>query len=397
MTVLLSLLFSLSVNGKTYQTFTMDEAVAIALANHPVARNIALSEKKDAIIQQQSLEFSSLQVKYWQRNAGSTGADRLWTVTQDFGSIPEHFRRSQHNRTVVSTQNVERELTLDELAWQVKSAYMDAVYYRQRLQIMQEHADFFEALISDAEIHLFVDDSISALKKVSAGSRFAAYHSRMYIAEEELKRAEIRLRQLMYIPEGTIELSQTELQLYQIHPDKYFDERFDPVKHTAMDAAQLAVAQSAVKLEKSKLFPALHAGYIYQNIEGMNGYQGLMIGLSVPLWMQPQRARIKLAEMDVDEKIYETNYRQFADRQHVEMLKSLLNEYFVQISYRKENLLLEAQLTLDEIANDFWAERITDYAEAFSKASYAVYAKLEHLEYINLYNKTALELEFFTQ
>ncbi len=373
----------------------IDEAVAIALANHPVARNAALAEQKDILMQHQSVELAPIRVKYWQRNA-TAGNDRLWSVTQDFGAIPEHFQRTRHYRTITSTHQAERALTLDELAWQVKAAYFDVVYYRQRLQVMQEHDHYFEALISTAEIHLAAD-SIAELVKVSAGTRYATYQSRMYIAEEELKRAETRLRQLLYLPDGKIETSQTELELYQIHPDKALNERFDPVKHKAMDEAQLREAKSAVDLEKSKLYPAVHAGYIYQHIEGMNDYQGWMVGLSVPLWAQPQRARIKQAEIDVKVKANETEYRQFADQQHVETLKSLLNEYFVQVSFSKENLLVEAQLVLEEVEKDFSAGHITNYAEAFTKVSNAVSAKINHLEYINLYNQTALELEYYTQ
>ena len=375
---------------------TMDEAVAIAIANHPVARNAALLEQKDAMKRQQSVEIAPLNLRYLQRNAATLGNAQIWSITQDFGSIPEHLRRAQLYRAESLTKQIERTLTLDELIRQVKAAYMNVAYYGQRLQIMQEHIHYFEALISIAEIHLFVD-SISDLLKVSTGARYASYRSRMYIAEEELKRAEMRLRQLMFVPDAKIETYQAELQLYQIHPEKPLLERFDPMTHNLLDAAQIAEAESAVKLEKSKLYPAIHAGYFQQNIEGMNSYQGWMIGLSVPLWAQPQRARIKQAEIDIMVKAYETEYRQFADRQHIETLKSLLNEYFVQISFTKENLLLEAELTLKEIEIDFATGRITDYAEAFTKVSNAVYAKLEHLEYIILYNHTALELEYLTQ
>ena len=373
---------------------SMDEVVAIAMTNHPIARNAALSEQKDMLTQRQAVDFAPLQVKYWQLNA-NTGNDRLWSVTQDFGAIPEHVRRARHFRTAASTRQTERALTFDELAWQVKAAYMDAVYYRQRLRIMQEHDHYFEALISIAEIYLAAD-TIAELVKVSAGARYAAYQGRMYIAEEELKRAETRLRQLMYIS-GGIELSQTELELYQIHPDKPVNERFEPVKHQAVDDAQLQEVKSAVELEKSKLFPAIHAGYINQHIEGMNNFQGWMVGLSVPLWVRPQQARIKQAEIDVQIKANETEYRQFFGNQHVETLMSLLNEYFVQISFSKENLLVEAKLTLDEIERDFSTGHITNYADAFTKVNNSVFAKLNHLEYINLYNQTALELEYCTQ
>ena len=377
------------------QQVDMDEAVAIALANHPVARNIALAEQKDILMQQQTVDLAPLQIKYWQRHA-QTGNDRLWSVTQDFGAIPEHFRRAQHYRTQTSARQTERALTLDHLAWQVKAAYMDVVYCRQRLRMMQEHNPYFETLISIAETRLTAD-SIPKLMMVSTGARYAAYQSRMYIAEEELKRAEIRLCQLMYLPDGNIEPDDFELELYRIHPEKYADDRFDPVKHKAMDEAQLTEAKSLVKLEKSKLYPAIHAGYIYQNIEGMNDYHGWMAGLSVPLWMQPQRARIKQAEIDVKIKAGETEYRQFADMQHVETLKSLLNEYFVQISFYRENLLIEARLVIEEVEKDFAADRISNIAEMITKVSNAVVAKLNCLGYICLYNQTALELEYYTQ
>ena len=377
------------------QPISMDEAVAVALSNHPAARNAALAEQSDALMKQQAVGLSPMQVKYWQRNAG-TGNDRLWSVTQDFGSIPEHFQRTRHYRTIASANQAERALTLDELRWQVKAAYLDLVYYGERLRVMQEHDHYFEALISTAEIYLD-NDTITELVKVSTGTRYAAYQSRMYIAEEELKRAETRLRQLMYLPDGNIKTAQTELELYLIHPDKSVETRFDPEKHRTVDEAQLKEAESAVKLERSKLYPGLHAGYINQHIAGMNDFHGWMVGLSVPLWFQPHRARIKQAEIDVKAKINETEYRQFSDRQHIEALKSLLNEYFVQISFSKENLLEEADLILKEVEKNFREGHISNYEEAFAQVSNAVSAKLNHLKFISLYNQAALELEYYTQ
>ena len=378
--------------------YSMDEVVAMAISNNPVARNLALAELKDAAVRQQAVDLSAVQVKYWQRSTGATaGNDRLWSVSQDFGSIPTHFRQSQRIRSIVALQQAERALSLDEFAWQVKSAYADLMYYRRRLQTMQAHAHYFEALISVAELELF-PDSVSDLIKISAGARYATYQSRMFIAEEAAKRAEISLRQLMYIPDEKIELLTTELNLYQIHPEKHFNERFEAVKHKELSALQIEEAASLVKLEKSKLFPSIHVGYIHQNIEGINSnYQGWMVGISVPLWLQPQRARIKQAGIDERIKANEAEYSQFANHQHIEILKSMLNEYFIQISFSRENLLPEAELMLKEIETDFSAKRISDYAAAFTKISYAVDAKLNHLEYISLYNQTAFELEYFTQ
>lgn len=377
------------------QPLSMDDAVSIALANHPTSRNAALSEQKDMLLQRQSVALPPTRVTYLHSNA-IAATDRLWSVMQDFGSIPEHFRRSSHHSAIASVRRAERSLSIDELAWQVKSAYFDVIYHQQRLQIMRSHENYFEALISTAEIYLDAD-SIAELTKVSAGTRYATYQSRMYIAEEELKRARARLCQLLYLPDDAIEISLTELELYQIHPEKDLNLRFDAVKHAALDDAQQKEATAAVLLERSKLYPSLHAGYLYGHVAGMGHFHGWMAGLSIPLWFQPQRARIRQTEIDADIRANEAAYRQFYYRQHVVTLQSLLNEYFVQVSFGKENLLVEAQLVLSRVEDDFAAGRITDYAEAFTKVNNAVSVKIKHLEYINLYNQTALELEYYTQ
>jgi cobalt-zinc-cadmium resistance protein CzcA len=377
------------------QEISMDDALSIALVNHPLARNTVLEEQKDGLMQKRSVDLAPLQAKYWQLNAAS-GSNNLILLTQDFGSIPEHFRQSKYFRSVSSLNKANRALELDELKRQVKSAYLNLVYYTERLKLMQEHERFFEALISTAEIYL-ASDSVKELTIVSAGVQYATYQSRMYIAEEELKRAENRLRQLMYLPDGKIIPTQNELELYQIHPDKDLNVRFDPLRHRSRNEAYLDMKEAAIALDKSKLFPAIHAGYIRQHIAGVNNFNGWMLGLSLPLWIQPQRAKIKQAEIDRQINVNEMEYEQFVHSQHIESLKSLLNEYFVQISFSKENLLEEAKLILLEVENDFAEATITDYADTFSKVRQALSARLNHLEYINMYNQTALELEYYTQ
>ena len=300
MTSIYIILFSLPAYG---QAVSIDKAVAIALSNHPAARS------KSTIAQQ-----------------------------------------------------AERALMLDELARQVKAAYMEVVYCGQRLDIMRQHAAYFDTLIDVAEIRL-TSDSINQLPMVSAGSIYAAYQSRMYAAQEELNRATIRLCLLLYITGGKIETEDTELNLYQIHHDK--TDRFDAVKHKALYDAKLTEAKKTAELEKNRLFS--------------------------------RRARIIQAETDAKQKIYEIEYRKFADTLNVEALKSLLNQHYVQISFYRENLLVEANLILENIENDFATGRITDYTDAFTRLTNAVSAKLNHLEYVYLYNQTALELEYLTQ
>jgi len=376
-------------------TFCIDEAVEIALNKHPEVCRINFAEKKDVLMQRQSVELAPLHVNYWQHRTPA-GNNMLLIVNQNFGSIPEHLRKAQHQRMVGQTQQAKRALTLDELAWKVKSAYMDAVYYRQRLSILMEHAPKFEAIIDEAELHMYAD-STSEIVRVSTGARYATFISRLYIAKEEAKRAEMRLRVAMNLHDETIQISQSTLELYQIHPDRLPSERFIPKKHNAIDDAYIIESQSIINLEKSRLFPAVHAGYVLQNLEGVGSNQGWMVGLSLPVWAQPQKARVKAAEINLKILELETQERQFTAINHVETLKSLLNEYFLLISFSRENLLIEAQLILNQIENDFFDNQITDYADAFTKMNNAVNAKLNYLEYISLYNQTALELEFFTQ
>ena len=375
-------------------TLSMDESVAVALSNHPMAKNALLAEQKDMLSQKQSVELAPVQAKHWHINAND-GNDRLWSVTQDFGIIPEHVRRVKHGRLTTSANRTERALTLDELTWQVKAAYLNLVCCKERLSVMQEHDRYFEALINTAEIYL-ASDTIDELVRVSTGARYAAYQSSMYIAEEEAKRAEARLRQLLYTDEP-IDILQTKSRLYEIHPDRNPADRFEPVNRKAADHARSEVAKSTIAVEKSKLFPAVHAGYINQYIPGTGNYGGWMLGISVPLWWQPQLSRIKQAEIDFRMKENETKYNRFSDLQHTEMLKSLLNEYFVQISFSSENLLTEAELILAEIEKQFAEGKINNHAATFTKAHNAISAKLNHLEYINQYNQTALELEFYTR
>jgi len=273
----------------------------------------------------------------------------------------------QYFRTRAAAMQAERLLKIEEIAWKVKSSCFDVIYHRSCLQTMQEHVHYFEALISLAEMR-FDMDSISELSMVSAGTCYATFHCNMYLAEEELNRAESRLQQLMYFSDN-VDISDIELELYQIHPDKPADERFEPIKHQAVDDAYLAKAKAnVIYISKSKLFKT-----------------------------KRQRARIKNAE--IDEKILtnEIEYHKFSDEQHIETLRPLLNEYFVLLSFSNENKLVESNLILEEIELEFSLGRITDLTDALTKLNNALSAKLKHLEYIRLYNQTALELEYYTQ
>jgi hypothetical protein len=297
------LVFSLSAKS---QSLNIDDVVNVALTNNPIARNIALKDS-------------------WQQA-----------------------------------------IVLYELQWQVKAAYFDVIYHYNRLNTIYMHDNYFEAFMSMVEIYIDAD-SISELTKFSTGAFFASHQSHRYVAAEELKRAERRLRQIMYIEMPSIELSSTDFDLYQIHPNRLAIDRFNALEHKYFDDNQLLKAQSAIKNEKKR-------------------------------WLYPKRrARISKAQAHADATAYEIEYRKFYNLQRIEILKSLLNEYYVQITLSNEVLLIEAALALKDLETRFIDGHISNYAEAFKVATDAVNAKLNRLEYIRLYNLTALELEYYTR
>lgn len=128
------------------------------------------------------------------------------------------------------------------------------------------------------------------------------------------------------------------------------------------------VGQKEIELAKSQALPKVETGYHYQAILGQR-FNGVHLGLSIPLWENKNTVKTKIAELTVHESnlqnhINEHYYHIKQNYERVENLKITLNEYKRLFSSINSVEMLDKALSLGHISTIEYYVEVNFYYEA---------------------------------
>ncbi|MBS1734986.1 MAG: CusA/CzcA family heavy metal efflux RND transporter, partial [Bacteroidetes bacterium] len=169
--------------------------------------------------------------------------------------------------------------------------------------------------------------------------------------------------------------------------------------------SQIAVASKEIRVEKARLLPDFSLGYFNQSLVGNHSkdgvekyygvgkrFQGVEIGISIPIFAKPQKAKIHAAEINMQIREAEVEAFYFSLSQRGTVLLSDLRRLQIQIGYFRKTALPQAELLINKSQRAFEAGEI-DYYQLSQSLNNANNVRRQYIEVINQYNLTAIELE----
>lgn len=158
---------------------------------------------------------------------------------------------------------------------------------------------------------------------------------------------------------------------------------------------QVVVSQQELKSQKAELLPQINTGPLFglQNPPGETKKLGWRVSLSIPIWLNQNRARIKAAQTGV----------QIAEAQKIRQLQDINREYTLSLSqFFKEQKSIEYYTTIaiaqaNEITQTalrlFQAGQM-NYTETVRNIIIAFQTKINYLEAIRNYNQALIEIKY---
>jgi cobalt-zinc-cadmium resistance protein CzcA len=226
-------------------------------------------------------------------------------------------------------------------------------------------------------------------------TKYAEIQNLLFQASENYKSATNQMLQLLFIEEQ-IQPFDTTMELYSIEvktagPDKFYP--FSIMDHYSRISN---LKQAELNYEKAKLFPEISLGYFNQDIDHVKGFQGVTAGLIIPLWFYPQKARIKEAQIMHKISRNDLEYNKFTLQKKIEDLRGKLDQFYIQISFYRENVLVQCDM-LENIVRGKFKNNLIGDSEYMQNISAICIKRIEYLEKIRDYNTTAIELEYYVK
>jgi cobalt-zinc-cadmium resistance protein CzcA len=384
--------FSQGIESQT-QEISLEQAVEYAKTNNPILRNAELSILSAQKQKQGILNFEPTEFLYQKGQINSDLIDYSFEINQNFGSLLTHFQNAKLIKADISLNKKDYLITEKKIIAETKISWFRWVFLIDRFNIIKEQATLYKEFVRISQLKYDLGES-NLLEQTLAETEYASIKNKLLKTTEQLIIAENKLKQIMNF-DGDFIPTADSLVMYKLPANNNPNERFSST--ILLDYYQNLYHLKEInhKIEKSRYFPELSAGYFNQQIDQVGGFSGWSIGISFPLWFLPQNAKVQAAKIEKEKSQNSYNYQQFNIEKEIENKVIQLDQLQNDLIYYNESALKKATLLNRTAKVQFEKEEI-EYLEFLQSIKAAQEIRLNYLETLYNYNITAIELEFYT-
>ena len=415
-TVILLFLFSGLNNGVKGQISTnssaslnvidLNSAINASIESNPNTRIARLGEEYQSALKGSVRDYgkTNINLTFGQYNS-LIAYDNNITISQNIPNPIYLKRLTELADANINASRMQAGIYKNQITYQVKSIYYSLLYRKEQKKLNEDLITLYEKILRAADIR-FRTGETNILEKYNANTRLQEAISQKLQTEEYIK---IHLEQLKrYTANQTIEdiadNTLTEKFLDLSADGKMFNKNPDLLALKS----QIEVAKEEIRVEKSKLLPDFSVGYFNQSLVGnfeKNGvskfygvgkrFQGVELGISIPIFAKAQKAKIKAAEIHQELQEAQVDAFSFSLSQRGSTLLSDLKRLQIQIDFYRETALPQAKLLISKSQRAFEVGEM-DYYQVSQSINNAVEVQKQYIESLNQYNQIAIELELIS-
>ena len=393
--IVLALCFiGLSSNSAQAQerTLSMEEAVNTAVQNNPSVKASTLNVEKQESLKKSAFDLQNTDFVYTKGNINSGITDRSFELTQSFEFPTTYSARSKLQKKNVELSEANVAVSENELARRVKEVYIQLAWAQSNFDQLSELDSIYQDFLKSANLR-FETGETNQLATTAARAKYNEVSLLKQQAAADYEIYKVRLIKLMNA-DDTSDFSVSGLSklIYQNHDEAALIGQ-NPI--LTLFGKQAEVADQAYKVQKSDFLPGLSAGFFNQQIDGVSGFDGFSLGVTVPIsfWSKQGRAQAARIDVDIATAQYENASLQLSTS--YQNLMQQYDKYIAQVAYYEDQGLATAT-ELTNFAGRAYAEGAIDYVEYIRNLDQAISIQLQYLQSLNLYNQTIIDLEFLT-
>jgi cobalt-zinc-cadmium resistance protein CzcA len=288
------------------EPISLDSAIALARQLN-VDRYAAITAEREAdALGSTSVDIAPTTVTYMRGQYNSYLNDNNLTITQPLPNPFKVLATSAYNDASLREAQLARMDMDAKLRRDVAQAYAEVCLARERVAITIEHEVLLDRAVQAASLRESTGD-VSALDRRAAEAQRSDVRIQRIQAASELRRAELHLRMIC----GTsrrITSVDSLVPLHAVNPDA------SPRVPLRLELAtqRTRVADEYSNVTSAAYWPDLSVSFFTQTLAGIplaqpgqiasssERFTGFMIGLAVPLWFVPTRARDHAASLQRD-------------------------------------------------------------------------------------------------
>ncbi|MEI9921034.1 MAG: CusA/CzcA family heavy metal efflux RND transporter [Bacteroidota bacterium] len=382
------------------QQLSVEQAVDKALENNKGIQAASLEVDYFKQSRKTSSDVGKMTATLMKGQYNSYASDHNITLTQSI-PFPTVFttQRSLGN-ALIEGATLKKAANENELAFQVKQICYQMIYLAAKEKLLVSQDSMFEKLVHATDVRYRTGES-KLLEKTTAETQRDEIRNSISITRSDILIYQRTLQTLT----GSEEPVSIATAFSKLKASFSFDTtslKQNPQLRYLQQ--QVAIAEGERKVTNAKVLPDIVVGYFNQSLIGTlndagekatsgTRFTGVMLGVSIPLWLSPQVARVKAARINEEksQKIFEYNQSVVEgewQRAVQEYLKNVRS-----VEYYETSASLNADLILRQSDSAFRNGEI-GYTEYWLAMRNAIQIKESYLSSLNNLNQSVINLEF---
>ncbi len=370
----------------------LDEAIKISLQNNPQIKGAMLEVKQQNVLKKTAFDLQKTKISILNGQYNSVIKDNYIGISQDiyFPTVYIQQIKVQKQNVLLSEKNLA--VTQSELIRNVKSAYYQLVFENERLKLLSYQDSIYKMFSIVAELKYKTGET-SYLEKLSAQSKYQEIQLYRKQAEADIKIYQQELQKLLNTNKSiTLADNKVDKQTLSINSDTA------AIKQNPLLAyynQKILLSNSQFSLEKNKFFSDFSVGYFNQSLDNVKGFQGLQLGIGIPIFFWGQQGRVQSAKIQT--QIAESDY-EFTNNNIKTLFNQALQEYqkFSDLVNYYESTGLKQADEILKVSQLGYTKGEIGYVEYIQNLTQAVNIKTQYLQSLNQLNQTIININYLT-
>ncbi|MEX2232416.1 MAG: TolC family protein [Cyclobacteriaceae bacterium] len=402
--LLIAILCVFSARIFAQETFTIQDAIDLAIKQNPEIRAAAFQVEAQRQLKKTSTDLPKTDVTllYGQYNS-YTKNDNNISITQ---SIPFSSFGSQGklNRSQITASELRKASTENQLIMEVKQTYYQLAYSYSLRKLLLQQDSLFEGFFRAASLRYQAGET-KLLEQTTAEVQRNEAKNRLRRNESDIVVLRTQMKSLLN-SSATPDIAERELK--EISLSTGLDSSIISSNPSlALARQEIEVAASERKVMASKAAPDLLLGFFTQTLTGAadpetgsianssERFTGFQVGVALPIWFGPHQGRVRAAEYK--KKVAESNYatqRLNLDSQLEQAIQTFQRNKN-SLEYYRSSALPNADLILKQSQAGFRGGDI-GYTEYLLGVRNVISIREGYLQTLNEFNQSIVYIEFLS-
>lgn len=399
--IVLFLLLTTIAQAQETPRLNLNQAIETAIKNNQLVQANELGIRAQNQLSPTAFELPKTDLNAMLGQYNSRNFDQNYSISQSFKPFLFQARKQLINANIKNSE-LKLATTRHEVTFQIRQSWNRILYLNATNLLLRKQSEYLKILVNAANVRLRTGEG-TLLEKTTTETKQLELEQTRKQNEGLIRSEKLKIRSLLNMQGDFIQADTT----FQISKSLLTDSVYinqNPLLQQAIQQVQIAEANR--NLDKAQRRPDFSAGYFIQSLTGnqdvkgktvfYNGtprFQGITLGISIPIFGRAANARIRAAETEI---LVQQKNADYLKNQLVTQLLQQIEEQTVNqslLDYYRQTALPNTDIIVRNARKAFENGEI-GYVEYLQGLETVLSVQQNYLNAINQFNQNNINLQY---